>query len=101
MTQSDSESSTYRWWARAKPPVVELHQPSAAPRLAWDEICRRPDCGGRWVALHECVYDDATGHALEGNLVDSDDDLAVLCLRVRDSAWKNCAILFCSAPTAA
>lgn len=67
----------------------------ALPRLRWEQICRRPDCRGRWVALHECTYDRRTGKATDGELVDVDDDLASLCNRVRDSHWKDCAILFC------
>lgn len=67
----------------------------ALPRLRWDQICRRPDCRGRWVALHECTYDHQTGKATDGELVDVDDDLASLCNRVRDSRWKDCAILYC------
>ena len=68
----------------------------ALPRLRWEQICRRPDCRGRWVALHECGYDDRTGRATDGELVDMDDDLATLCTRVRDSHWKDCAILYCA-----
>ena len=67
----------------------------ALPRLRWEQICRRPDCRGRWVALHECTYDHRTGKATDGELVDVDDDLASLCNRVRDSHWKDCAILYC------
>lgn len=63
-------------------------------RLTWDEICCREDCRGRWVALYGCRYDDC-GRAMEGSLVDADDDLAELCTRVRESQWKNCAILYC------
>ncbi len=65
-------------------------------RETWNEICQRADCRGRWVALHACRYDEATGQATEGAVVDVDEDLAELCQRVRDSDWKNCAILFCS-----
>lgn len=67
-------------------------------RFTWDEICRRDECRGRWVALHGCRYDESTGQAAEGDLVDFDDDLAELCHRVRASHWKNCSILFCSEP---
>jgi hypothetical protein len=70
-------------------------------RMTWDEICGRDDCRGRWVALHSCAYDEVTGRATEGQLVDADDDLAELCSRVRESRWKNCAILFCDASAAA
>ena len=68
---------------------------SSMERLTWNQICRRPECKGRWVALHDCRYDDDTGKATEGALVDVDDDLATLCSRVRDR-WKNCAILYVS-----
>jgi hypothetical protein len=64
-------------------------------RLTWEEICCRDDCRGRWVALHGCQYDETTGRATEGELVDVDDDLAELCTRVRESRWRNCAILYC------
>ena len=66
-------------------------------RLSWSDICRRPDCRQRWVALYECSYDELTGQAVEGAVVDIDDDLAALCDRVRQSQWKHCAILFCGA----
>lgn len=62
-------------------------------RMSWEEICRRPECRGRWVALQGCRYDEQTGKAAEGQVVDVDDDLAALCGRVRDQ-WKNCAILY-------
>ena len=65
-------------------------------RLTWEEICRRDDFRGRWIALDGCRYDEA-GRATEGSVVDVDDDLAELCQRLRESQWKNCAILFCDA----
>ena len=64
------------------------------PRMTWTEICRSDDLRGRWIALGECSYDEATGHATEGLLVDADDDLGELCSRMRESQWKNCAIFF-------
>lgn len=64
-------------------------------RLSWSEVVRRTDCRGRWVALHRCTYDEVTGQAADGELVDVDDDLAALCNRVRASRWRDCAILFC------
>lgn len=66
-------------------------------RITWDEICRRNDCRGRWVALHECRYDERSGKATEGQLVDVDDDLASLCERVTASEFTHCAILYCEA----
>ena len=63
-------------------------------RMTWHEICRLEECRGRWVALLDCRYDESTGRATEGHLVDLDDDLAELCSRVSDQ-YKNCAILYC------
>lgn len=64
-------------------------------RLTWDQICRRQECRGRWVALHECRYDEHTGKACEGDLVAIDDDLAELCERVTHSELRNVAIQYC------
>lgn len=74
---------------------------SPMTRMTWEEICRREDCRGRWVALDGCRYDESTGKAAEGAVVDVDDDLAELCQRIRESEWKNCAILFCAEPDGA
>lgn len=63
-------------------------------RMTWDEICRNDDLRGRWIAMDECVFDDSTGNAREGLVVDADDDLAELCARMRNSEHKNCSILF-------
>lgn len=65
-------------------------------RMKWEQICSQEEFRGRWVALDSCRYDENTGHATEGAVVDADDDLAELCTRIRESEWKNCAILFCS-----
>lgn len=62
-------------------------------RMTWDEICEREDLRGRWVAIDECRYDEVTGRAAEGLVVDADDDLAELCNRVRASDLTNCAIV--------
>ena len=64
------------------------------PRMTWAQICRDDELRGRWIALGECSYDDTTGHATEGLVVDADDDLGELCNRMRESQWKNCAIFF-------
>jgi hypothetical protein len=66
-------------------------------RLTWDEICRRDDYRGRWVALDECAYDEETGAATSGAVVDVDEDLVDLCERLKESEHENCAILFCDA----
>lgn len=68
----------------------------SAPRMTWEAICRSDEFRGRWVALDECRYDEETGRATEGSVVDVDDDLVELCARMREAPWKNCAILFCS-----
>lgn len=62
-------------------------------RMTWSEICEREDLRGRWVAIDECRYDEVTGRATEGLVVDADDDLAELCNRVRASDLTNCAIV--------
>ena len=64
-------------------------------RMTWTDICRATEFRGRWVALCECHYDESTGKATEGAVVDVDDDLVELCSRIRASDKKNCAILFC------
>ena len=64
-------------------------------RMTWDAICRADEFRGRWVALDEARYDEGTGRATEGAVVDVDDDLVELCARIRESERKNCAILFC------
>lgn len=45
--------------------------------------------------MDACRYDEATGRATEGEVVDIDDDLAELCQRVRSSQRRHCAIVFC------
>lgn len=69
---------------------------SMTERLSWQEMCRRDDLRGRWLALDQCSYDQTTGHAVEGEIVDSDDNLADLCQRISESPFKGCAILFCT-----
>lgn len=64
-------------------------------RMSWNQICSRRDCRGRWVALDVCRYDETTGRAAEGEVVDVDDDLEQLCQRIQRSRRKHCAILFC------
>lgn len=64
-------------------------------RMRWTDICQTEEFRGRWVALCECHYDESTGKATEGSVVDVDDDLVELCSRIRASDKKNCAILFC------
>lgn len=64
-------------------------------RMTWSEICSRAEFRGRWIALDGVRYDEATARPAEGTVVDSDDDLAELCSRIRRDNRRCCAILFC------
>ena len=64
-------------------------------RLTWRQICRSEDFRGRWVALDNCRYDQSTASPMEGDVVDTDEDLAELCRRMREADKTHCAILFC------
>lgn len=75
---------------------VEGEWETEMERMKWEQICSQDEFRGRWVALDSCRYDESTGRATEGAVVDADDDLAELCTRMRESARKNCAILFCA-----
>ena len=80
----------------ASVPPEGLHEgDDVAGRMSWCDICSRDEFRGRWVALDDCRYDEETGRAAEGAVVDADEDLVELCSRIRDSERKNCAILFC------
>lgn len=63
--------------------------------MTWSEICTSREYRGRWVALDGVRYDEVTARPTEGTVVDSDDDLAELCGRVRSSDRHGCAILYC------
>lgn len=64
-------------------------------RMTWSEICAHGSYKGRWVALDGVRYDEATARPTEGTVIDSDDDLAELCNRMRNANRRCCAILFC------
>lgn len=64
-------------------------------RMTWPELCRSERFAGLWVALDNCRYDQATRQPLEGDLVDADEDLAVLCGRMREKGRSSCTILYC------
>lgn len=68
-------------------------------RMTWQQICENEGLSGRWVAIDDCRFDETTGQAMEGSVVDADDDLAELCARIRESEWKNCSIVFASLNT--
>jgi hypothetical protein len=56
---------------------------------------RSADFKGQWVALDNCRYDHSTLQPIEGDVVDSDSDLAELCSRLREAGKSSCAIVFC------
>jgi len=61
----------------------------------WSDLCRSSDFAGMWVALDNCRFDAETRQPLEGDVVDSDVDLAVLCGRMRDKGRAHCALVYC------
>jgi hypothetical protein len=62
-------------------------------RVQWEVLCRHNDYQGLWVALNAVRYD--SGIPVEGELIDVDEDLAVLCARIQSAEDTACAILFC------
>ena len=50
---------------------------------------------GLWVALDNCRYDQVTRQPIEGDVVDSDEDLGDLCSRLRELGRSSCVICFC------
>jgi len=64
-------------------------------RLSWPQISRSAEFKGLWVALDNCRYDQSSMQPVEGDVVDSDEDLADLCGRLREGQRSSCAILFC------
>src|SRR5687767_4917485 len=69
----------------------------AVVRMIWPDICR--EHGGRWVALDNVRYDPSTAQPIEADVVDTDEDLAELCARMRASDRSSCAILMCEDDT--
>ena len=64
-------------------------------RMTWQKLCRSDEFKGQWVALDNCRYDKATLQPIEGDVVDSDEELVELCSRLREIGRGSCAILFC------
>jgi hypothetical protein len=64
-------------------------------RMTWPELCRSERYKGLWVALDNCRYDSVTRQPVEGDVVDSDPELAELCARMRGTGRCACTILFC------
>lgn len=79
----------------AEAPHGEAEGDSSA-RRNWQQLCASQEFQGQWVALDECEYDESTGEAREGAVVDADKDLSALCQRLRDEQRSHCAVLFCS-----
>jgi hypothetical protein len=63
--------------------------------MTWTQICRSDTFRGHWVALDNCRYDQTTASPVEGDVVDTDEDLAELCGRIRAADKSHCAILYC------
>lgn len=63
--------------------------------VSWLDLCRSAKFAGMWVALDNCRFDQETRQPLEGDVVDADIDLAMLCGRMRETGRSNCAILYC------
>jgi hypothetical protein len=70
-----------------------------ATHATWPELQRSDEFRGLWVALDNCRYDARTAQPVEGSVVDSDEDLAELCSRIRSEDGRHCAIVFCGATT--
>lgn len=49
---------------------------------------------GQWIALEDCRYDHSH-QPVEGNVVDSDEDLAELCARLHECSRGKCLIMYC------
>jgi hypothetical protein len=64
-------------------------------RMTWPEVRRSEQFKGLWVALDNCRYDQITRQPIEGDVVDSDEDLAALCGRMRETGRSSCSIMFC------
>jgi hypothetical protein len=64
-------------------------------RMTWPELCQSERFQGLWVALDNCRYDHTTRQPVEGDVVDSDEDLSQLCTRMRETGRGSCAILYC------
>jgi hypothetical protein len=60
----------------------------------WEELRNSEELRGHWVALDRVRYDD-NRQPVEGEVVDSDEDLGELCARMKANDRTSCAILFC------
>lgn len=64
--------------------------------MKWPQVSRTERFRGFWVALDNCRYDHVTRQPTEGDVVDSDQNLADLCRRMRESGRSSCSVLFCA-----
>jgi hypothetical protein len=63
--------------------------------LSWPpESTEASQFSGRWVALDHCRY-DGSNQPVEGDVVDTDEDLAELCGRLHEASRSKCIILYC------
>jgi hypothetical protein len=69
---------------------------SSNAAMKWPQVSRTERFRGLWVALDNCRYDQITRQPTEGDVVDSDRDLADLCRRMRENGRSSCSVLFCS-----
>ena len=63
--------------------------------MAWANVRGLESLAGLWVAMDNCRYDQTTHQPIEGDVVDSDEDLAELCGRLREIGRSSCVICFC------
>lgn len=62
-------------------------------KLSWNAICNpASEYHGKWVALDECEHDDK-GRPISCVVVDMDDNVALLCSRLKQSEFKHCEVL--------
>lgn len=64
--------------------------------MRWTQVQRTEQFQRCWVALDNCKYDQATRQPVEGDVVDSDEDLTELCRRMREMGRSSCSVMFCS-----
>ena len=59
-------------------------------RMTWPDLCRSERYKGLWVAIDNCRYDASTRQPVEGDVVDSDEELSELCARMREAGRSSC-----------
>ena len=61
-------------------------------RMTWPDLCKSERYKGLWVAIDNCRYDASTRQPVEGDVVDSDQELSELCGRMREAGRSSCTI---------